>query len=633
MSLSSALAQQADPVVPLGAAAERASEAIDSTVGSTVDNAADNLVRDAVGDVVGDGVVDVAAGNGATGGGTVDSDTGGRDVSGRDALDTDTEGNDLLGEGEKPEAVRDESASREMLERLRYIQDVIDNKRLERKALGERIDGANEQERTDLRRQTEDLEKEIKALERSFETLATGGVDSSLFVKSPEPAESDWREDVALIAQPVIDGLKELTEKPRRIAELNDIIDERQKEFDTAEKALDGLAPEIELAPEGTLGRSLVELQRTWQKRRTDAADAIEIARFQISDLEGDKSLPLTIWETVVDFVRGRGLTIALAILMALSVWAGIRFLLRGYREKLLDKSEPESRTRYRLAEYSVHALTFLLILIAVFVVFYERGDVLLLGLLILLIVGLALGIRHTLPQYLREARLLLNIGPVREAERVVYRDLPWRVESINMYTVLRNPELHGVLRIPLAEFHGLTSRPAGKDRWFPTSRGDVVLFEDEETPFEVIDQNPDTVELRERGGQLKSMPTAEFYRMTVTNLTRSGTFGLQSSFRIDYREQARATTDVPKVLRDAVRHALAHSDLAEFVRDIQVEPKQAGDSSLDYWIFATMDSRAAKSNERIGRMIQSACIEACTTQHWTIPFPHLAIVRKEPVA
>ena len=48
--------------------------------------------------------------------------------------------------------------------------------------------------------------------------------------------------------------------------------------------------------------------------------------------------------------------------------------------------SESVRRTRYRLAEYSVHALTFILILVAIFAAFYERGDVLLLGLLILLV-------------------------------------------------------------------------------------------------------------------------------------------------------------------------------------------------------------------------------------------------------
>ena len=331
----------------------------------------------------------------------------------------------------------------------------------------------------------------------------------------------------------------------------------------------------------------------------------------------------------MVGFVQGRGLTIVLAVLAALGVWAGIRFLMKGYRAKLLDKSEPESRTRYRLAEYSVHALTFLLILVAVFVVFYERGDVLLLGLLILLIVGLALGIRNLLPRYVMEARLLLNIGPMREAERVIHRGLPWRVESINMFTVLRNPELHGVLRIPLAEFHGVSSRPAGRDHWFPTSRGDVVLFDGDNTPFEVIDQNPDTVELRERGGQIRTIPSETFYNTTMTNLTRSGTFGVSGEFRVDYRHQPAAIEEVPRVLREAVRGALAHSDIAGFVRDVLVEPKAAGDSSLDYWVFVTMDSRAAKSFMRIERMIQGACIEACTREGWTIPFPQLSLARR----
>jgi len=531
------------------------------------------------------------------------------------------------------DAANETEDARVMLERLAYIQGVIDKRLADRSALGERIEAANEQDQNDLRRQADDLTDEIRELRTTLGTLATGGVDSSLFVDAPVEEEGDWREDVALIARPVIDSLKELTEKPRRIAALNDIIAERQREFDTAERALAGLAPELALAPEGSLGKTLDALERTWRKRRDDARDAIEIARFQISELQGDKSLPRTIWEAVLGFVTGRGLTLLLAVLAAVGVWAGVRFLMRGYRRNLVDKAEPESRTRYRLAEYSVHALTFLLILVAVFVVFYERGDVLLLGLLILLIVGLALAVRQLLPQYIREARLLLNIGPMREAERIIHRGLPWRVESINMFTVLRNPELHGVLRIPLAEFHGVTSRPAGKDRWFPTSRGDVVLFEGDPTPFEVIDQNPDTVELRERGGQIRSIPSAAFYATSMTNLSRAGTFGVTNTFRIDYRHQQLAIDEVPRLLRDAVRASLAQSDLAAFVRDVMVEPQAAGDSSLDYWIFATMDSRAAKSHMRLQRMIQGACIEACTTQGWTIPYPHLALVTRSDEA
>lgn len=514
------------------------------------------------------------------------------------------------------------------LERLAYIQGVLSQKIDERSSLGEAIKAANEQDQEDLRVQAEDLGEDIQQLRDTLETIAIGGVDSSLFAPLEEKQDSNWREDIALIAQPVIDSLKDLTEKPRKIKELNDRIMLRQQELATATLALDNLTPLANRAPEGELAASLERLVKLWQGRLDDAESDIEIARFQIADLQGDKTLAQTVAESLQDFVTGRGLTILIALLAASAVYFGVRFLMRGYRSSLVDKTTPESRTRYRLAAYSVQALTFMLILIAVFVVFYERGDVLLLGLLILLIVGLALGIRNLLPRYLSEARLLLNIGPMRESERILYRGLPWRVESINMYTVLRNPELHGVLRIPLAQFHGTTSRPSGKDPWFPSSRGDIVLLEDHSL-MEVIDQNPDTVVLKHRGGQLVSMPTAEFYRATMTNLTRGGTFGVTSSFGVDYQHQDISLTQVPKLLRDAVREQLSQTDLSDFIKDVRVELKLANDSSLDYWIFVTCDSRAAKSYRKIERTIQSACIDACTRASLNIPFPHLSVLHK----
>lgn len=527
----------------------------------------------------------------------------------------------------EPVAASPSSAEeRAKLERLGYIQTVLTRKLQERSSLGESIEAANEQDKDDLRRQADTLTSDIQQLRTTLETIATGGVDTSLFVTHEVEEEGNWREDVALIAQPVIDSLKDLTEKPRKLAELNDTIALRQQELDTAEEALRNLRPSLELEPQGELATSLQRLTRVWEGRKTDAESAIDIARFQIAELQGDKSITETIFSALKDFITGRGLTIVLAIIAASIVWFGIRFVLRGYRASLVDNTTPESRTRYRLAAYSVHALTFVLILIVVFVVFYERGDVLLLGLLILLIVGLALGIRNLLPRYVSEARLLLNIGAMRESERIVYRGLPWRVESINMFTVLRNPELHGVLRIPLAEFHGVTSRPAGKDRWFPTSRGDLILFPDKGL-LEVMDQNPDTVELRQRGGQMISLPSAEFYATEMINLTRSGTFGVTEIFRIDYQHQDISISRVPKILREAIHQALAHSDLTEFVKDVLVELQEANDSSLDYWLFVTFDSKAAKSHDRIKRMLQTACVHACTEESLVIPVPHLKLL------
>lgn len=515
---------------------------------------------------------------------------------------------------------------------LDYIQDVLSQKIAERSSLGTRIEAANEQDKDDLRRQADDLTDDIRQLRQTLESIAIGGVDTSLFVPQEVEEESDWRQDVALIAQPVIDTLKDLTEKPRKLKELNDQIDLYQQELSIASEALGNLAPAMAMEPTGDLESSLTRLQKLWEGRRNDAQNATEIARFQIADLQGDQPITATIYNSLISFMKGRGLTILMAVAAASTVYFGVRFLLRGYRASLVDNHAPESRTRYRLAAYSVQALTFVLILIAIFVVFYQRGDVLLLGLLILLIIGLALSIRQLLPQYISEARLLLNIGAMREGERIQYRGLPWRVESINMNTVLRNPELHGVLRIPLAEFHGMTSRPSGKDSWFPTSRGDVVLLENE-TLLEVVDQNPDTVELKRRGGQIISTPASDFYSRDMVNLTRGGTFGVTGVFGIDYEHQDISLSRVPKILRDAIRQALEQTDLHSFVKDVRVELSEANASSIDYWLFVTCDSRAAKSYLRIKRTMQSACIEACTRESLSIPFPHMSIVQRSAVA
>lgn len=514
------------------------------------------------------------------------------------------------------------------LERLEFIQSVLSSKVRQRSALGEKIEIANEQDKEDLRRQADDLKSDIEQLRKTLENIAIGGVDTSLFTTGESQEKGDWREDMALIAEPVIDSLKELTEKPRKLAALNDSIILHQEEIATAKQALTNLAPTLKLNQSSELGSSLQRINTQWQARLDDASGSVGIAKIQIAELQGKKAITETLFDAVVGFLTGRGLTILLAIIAATVVWLSIRFLLRGYRASLSTNTESVRKTRYRLAAYSVHALTFILILIAVFAVFYERGDVLLLGLLILLVVGLALGIRHLLPRYVSEARLLLNIGAMRESERVLYRGLPWRVETINMYTTLKNPELEGEIRIPLAEFHGVSSRTTGADSWFPTSQGDVVLLPNDSV-HEVIRQNPDTVELKQRGGQIITIPSLEFYAQEMINLTRGGSFGVTGTFGVDYQHQPISLTRIPKLLINSVKNTLSQSGLESNVISVEVELKEANSSSLDYWIFVTCNSDAAHAYLDIQRIIQRACVDASTNEALTIPFPHISLVQK----
>ena len=80
----------------------------------------------------------------------------------------------------------------------------------------------------------------------------------------------------------------------------------------------------------------------------------------------------------------------------------------------------------------------------------------------------------------MKQARLLLNIGPVREEERIYYQNLPWRVKNINIFTILENPDAGVKLRLPIEELVGLISRPSlPNESWFPCKLNDWVLLSD----------------------------------------------------------------------------------------------------------------------------------------------------------
>ena len=515
----------------------------------------------------------------------------------------------------------------ERLERLEKLQRSIDERIEERRAVNaaaERV-GKDVDEAAELREQAAAIGARIDELKARFDGIATG-VEPDKDAAEEDGAEADWRDDVAMIAEPVLDALKDLTERPRQLNEIAATVGRLERDIDRADRALEGLAPTVSAVRSARVGESLERATRRWTKRREEAVVALEAARARAAALRGERSLGTGAVTWLKEFATGRGLTLALAVVAALAVRRLMRLLPPLVRRCLPGRLEPSSRTRYRLVEYSVGALTGLGMLLAVFAVFYHRGDVLLIGVLVLLSIGLALGTRQLLPRFVSEARLLLNMGPVREGERVWYRGLPFRVESVNVFSILRNPELHGVLRVPLAELDTLTSRPPGHESWFPSSRGDFVLYEDVAT--EIVEQSIERIELRAGGGQPFSVPTVEFLAARLQNLSRGETYGVAASFGLDYAQRSVAAGDAAERLGEGVRAALARAGMGDRVRDVLVEFSAAAASSLDFLIYVTMDASTAASFGRVRRLIQRGCLETCEREGWSIPFAQLTVHR-----
>jgi small-conductance mechanosensitive channel len=308
---------------------------------------------------------------------------------------------------------------------------------------------------------------------------------------------------------------------------------------------------------------------------------------------------------------------------VGLAIWFASKGILSLYWRWLYQAKHNTGIARAPLFYYSYRLVTAIVIVLAILMVLYVRGDVLFLTLALIAIAGAALSLRQTLPRYTAELRLLLGVGPVREEERIVFNDVPYLVESLSIYSVLRNPLLEGVVRLPLHTMNSLVSRPAHHEPWFPCKADDYVLFPNGNLG-RVIRQTIEFVEVavQDTSTQIR---TQDFLSQNVRNLTREG-FGIASSFGIDYQHQAICLDSVTGRFREAINNRAALAGLKDDIRDILVEFKSAGSSSLDYQIYVLFDGRAAKAYFRAQRMIQQACVDACNQEGWVIPFTQVTV-------
>ena len=510
---------------------------------------------------------------------------------------------------------------------LNIIQTIVSAKLDARSDLREQIAIAAPDETADLETQLAELTDEIKSLQVAFEQVAVGSVDLSVF--NEESTVFDWQAEVTQIVMPIVQNLKSLTEKPRKIENLKSRIASSESQAATSDEALLSINKQLLAVNEDSTRISLEKLISEWSDKKAEAQRDIELATAQLANLQrGDVSFWEAVKNNLIAFFKGRGLTLLLAVVAAAAIWFMMRLLITLLTKRSKREDKNDYRTRQRLVHYSFKVITFLFILITVIIVFYVRGDVLLLGVAFLFAAALILGLRNTIPKFLRETRVLLNLGAIREDERVIYNGLPYRVTALNMFSVLRNPELTGVIRLPLEQIVSMTSRPAGKEIWYPSSKGDYIVLENGRL-LQVIDQTTELVELENLVGTKTTVPTADFFNTTFDNLSRGEHFSVVSVFGVGYKHQAISNTEIPTRIQQAVHTALNTSETAENVEKVAVELKEAGASSLDYWVCVSMKSTAASSYNRILRSIQQTCVETCSSEGWDIPFPQLTLHRE----
>ncbi len=513
----------------------------------------------------------------------------------------------------------------EELGRLRAIADSIEQKSAERDALRALMASSSNAQTPENEARLAALRDDIATLQDSFEFLALKDLSTDVF-DSADSSEFNWNQELAEVAAPILDSLKSITERPRQISDLRKKIALNREKFAVSEQAALSLDALSAATPDAAAAKNSDALSEKWQRLSIQYENALISSSTQLEKLRQEDNVGWQgIWPAAKGFVLGRGLTLLMAIAAALIAWSIMRLLWWLYNTKLTTKTHRRRSTRYRLLSYSYYLLTTLVVIVSVLMVLYIREDLLLLALSFLLLVGAAISLRSFLPRFFKEARLLLNLGAVREDESIMHAGIPWQVMSLNIQSVLRNPALDGVLRLPLESISDQVSRPIDDPIWFPSEQDDYILLPDNRFA-QVIRQTPELVELDVRGGMRMTMPTADFYASNITNISRGDTYGVAITFGLDYALQQDSLTLVPETIKRDLETAFVTAELSENIEGFLVELQNAGSSSLDYLIWVTASSKIASSYYKIQRVVQQSLVRTSNSNGWNIPFPQMTI-------
>jgi len=213
------------------------------------------------------------------------------------------------------------------------------------------------------------------------------------------------------IAAPIIDSVKDITERPRQLSELRAAVELGNLQIQTSDQALVAVQERMQLPLPEPVINQLNSISAEWESRRQSASDQLVVDQARLMRLE-ESEVPLSdrFRNGLRFFVLGRGLTLILAILMAALTWMLMRALWWLITNKVLTKHTRRKAVWFRLASYSHTLFTGIAMFLAFFAVLNLRQDTLLMAIALILVLTAVIGLRNFLPGYIDETRLLLNI-------------------------------------------------------------------------------------------------------------------------------------------------------------------------------------------------------------------------------
>ena len=482
---------------------------------------------------------------------------------------------------------------------------------------------AGEGRKEDLKQEIQRLNVKLANLRQNLTELASG-VDLDVF-SDVKPSQIDLREQLFDLLRPVLSELSRLSAGPREIEDLRMRIVLYNEQRRALNRGLTNLAQLESATEDEELSAHLKQLHQQWQDWYQEIETQARIADQQLQQkLQEEPTLTESARNLLQLFFRSRGRNFVLACLAFALFWL-ICHRTYGWMQRTSAFRQRRRSFSIRLFDVIYNLVTITGAVFCFLLVLYVFKDWVLLTLALLFLLGIAWTSKQTLPRFVREVTLLLNLGAVREGERLIYNGVPWLVRSLNFYTQLVNPELEGgSIRLPLRDFHDLRSRPFEPgEPWFPTRLNDWVLL-DSECLGKIVLQTPEIVRLVLLGGSRKTFGTLDFLAQYPQVLSTG--FRIDVTFGLDYQHQADITRDIPAAIAAALHESLDRQGLSRHLVNLVVEFAEAGASSLDLQVLADFAGAAAPNYFILRRALQRICVDACNDHGWVIPFAQVTL-------
>lgn len=510
------------------------------------------------------------------------------------------------------------------LETLRNLVTLQANLKRDIESLNKQIEKAqSESQKQALQQELNSQQDDLNATSRNLENISAGVDLSSL--RDQAETKFDFQQELFGLLKPAIDEMKDMTARIRKKSDLKEKIVYYQDRLEVVEAALANVTRLQKQATSEQLQSTLTVMATNWEKNRAFMQSELQSAQLQLDELlASEASLADASQSYLKSFFQKRGLYLTEALMAVLIVVLLSRLSYNAMQRHMPGFNKKHRSFRIRLLELIHRITTILLIILGPMIVFYLVEDWVLFSLSILLLLGIAWTLRQALPRYWSQIQLFLNIGAVREGERIQLEGIPWMVEQINVYCSLINPVANINQRVPIDELVDLKSRPSRQEEpWFPCKRDDWVLLNDG-MRGKVIGISHELVQMVQRGGTQVTYQTADFLAASPRNLSTN--FRLKETIGISYSLQRESTDAIPKTLQAYIQQRAEAEGYGDKLLNLRVEFALANSSSLDITVIADFSGELGDLYNRLRRAIQRWCVDACTENGWEIPFPQMTL-------